>query len=166
VQITVPAREDFVPYRDYIGSNLEILDVASGNRKVIYREPGSIQAPNWTPDGKALIYNGGGRLYRFDLAKRMPEVIDTGFATSNNNDHVLSFGGKLIGISHHSKDDQNRSIIYTLRREGVPRELLQRPLLSTRLVPDGNSDLHRERDGELDIYKISANGGEDAAYNC
>src|SRR2546430_6234893 len=28
VRITAPAHEGFVPYRDYIGSNLEILDVA------------------------------------------------------------------------------------------------------------------------------------------
>src|SRR4030095_4170864 len=62
VQITIPAKDNFVPYRDYIGSNLEILDVESGDRKVVYRVVGSIQAPNWTPDGKALIYNGGGRL--------------------------------------------------------------------------------------------------------
>src|SRR6266478_8763398 len=124
VQITVPARKDFVPYRDYIGSNLEILDVESGNRKIIYRSPDSIQAPNWTPDGKALIYNSGGRLYRFDLAKKTPVVIDTGFAISNNNDHVLSFGGKTIGISHHSKEDQNRSIIYTLSVQGgMPKRI-------------------------------------------
>ena len=87
VRITVPARDDFVPYRDYIGSNLEILDVESGNRKTIYRDSGPIQAPNWTPDGKALIYNGGGRLYRLDLARKMPVVIDTGFAARRPPDH-------------------------------------------------------------------------------
>src|SRR6266446_3495271 len=54
VRLTVPSRDDFVPYRDYIGSNLEILDIESGNRKIIYHAPDSIQAPNWTPDGKAL----------------------------------------------------------------------------------------------------------------
>ena len=45
VQIIVPAREDFVPYRDYIGSNLEILDIESGSRKIVRRSPDSIQAP-------------------------------------------------------------------------------------------------------------------------
>ena len=51
------------------------------DRMVVHTDPGSIQAPNWTRDGKALIYNGGGRLYRFDLATRTPAHIDTGFAT-------------------------------------------------------------------------------------
>ena len=164
VQITVPAREDFVPYRDYIGSNLEILDVASGNRKLIYREPGSIQAPNWTPDGKALIYNRAGRLYRFDLARKMPAVIDTGFATSNNNDHVLSFGGKMIGISHHSKEDQNKSIIYTLPVQGgVPKKVTSKgPSYLHGWSPDGRFLIYTgERNGELDIYRISADGGEE-----
>src|SRR5689334_12777462 len=36
VRITVPAKDDFVPYRDYIGSNLEVMDAASGERKILY----------------------------------------------------------------------------------------------------------------------------------
>ena len=94
------AEGGWVPYRDYIGSNLEIMDVATGERTVVSRRPISVQAPNWTPDGKALIYNSEGKLYRFDLARRSATQIDTGFATSNNNDHVLSFDGKMLGISH------------------------------------------------------------------
>jgi Tol biopolymer transport system component len=164
VQITVPASDDFVPYRDYIGSNLEILDVESGNRTIIYRAPGSIQAPNWTADGRALIYNGGGRLYRFDLARKMPVVIDTGFATNNNNDHVLSFGGRMIGISNHSKEDQNRSIVYTLPVQGgMPKRVTSKgPSYLHGWSPDGKFLIYTgERNGELDIYKISVDGGEE-----
>src|SRR5205814_4674992 len=106
VRITVPARAGFVPYRDYIGSNLEILDIATGDRTIVYRSPESLQAPNWTKDGGALIYNSWGLLYRFDLAERRPVVVNTGFATSNNNDHVLSFDGRTIAISHHSAEDR------------------------------------------------------------
>src|SRR3984893_4933467 len=124
VRITVPVKDEFVPYRDYIGSNLEILDVGSGHRKVIYSVPDSLQAPNWTNDGKALIYNRNGRLYRFDLARNSPVAIDTGFAVNNNNDHVLSFDGKMIGISNHSKEDDNKSIIHVLPVEGgQPRRI-------------------------------------------
>src|SRR6059058_498021 len=60
VRITVPAPAGFVPYRDYIGSNLEILDIATGDRTIVYRSPESLQAPNWTKDGTALIYMSGG----------------------------------------------------------------------------------------------------------
>ncbi len=91
VRITIPAKRDFTAYRDYIGSNLEVLDVATGNATILHQYGGSFQAPNWTHDGKALIYVQEGRLYRFDLASRRPAAINTGFATRNNNDHVLSF---------------------------------------------------------------------------
>src|SRR5678815_2954042 len=124
VRITVPARENFVPYRDYIGSNLETMDVTTGKRKMVYTASDSFQAPNWTKDGKALIYNRNGRLYRLDLKAKRPTVIDTGFATNNNNDHVLSFDGRMIAISNHSRDDGNASIIYTLPvNGGVPRRI-------------------------------------------
>jgi TolB protein len=164
VRIIVPTKENFVPYRDYIGSNLEILDVETGHRKIIYSSPESLQAPNWTPDGKALIYNSGGRLYRFDLARNTPVLLDTGFATSNNNDHVLSFDGKMIGISHHSKEDQNKSIIYTLPvRGGTPKRITSKgPSYLHGWSPDGKFLIYTaERNGEFDIYKIAAGGGDE-----
>ena len=164
VRITVPAAENFVPYRDYIGSNLEILDVKSGSRKIIYRAPDSLQAPNWTPDGKALIYNSNGRLYRFDLTRKTPSVINTDFAVNNNNDHVLSFDGKMIGISHHSKDDGNKSIVYVLpiRGEKPRRITAQGPSYLHGWSPDGKFLIYTgERNGVFDIYKISAQGDDE-----
>jgi len=162
VRITVPAKDDFVPYHDYIGSNLEVMDVATGRRKIVYTAPDSFQAPNWTRDGRALIYNRNGRLYRFDLAKKTPYVIDTGFAVNNNNDHVLSFDGKMLAISHHSKDDDNQSIVYTLPvNGGTPRKITDKgPSYLHGWSPDGKYLIYTGgRDGEFDIYKISVNGG-------
>ena len=164
VRITVPVKDDFVPYRDYIGSNLEILDVESGSRTIVYSSPESLQAPNWTTDGKALIYNSGGRLYRFDLAKEKAVILNTDFATGNNNDHVLSFDGKMIGISHHSKEDQNKSIIYVLPVYGSkPRRVTSKgPSYLHGWSPDGKFLIYTgERNGEFDIYKVSAEGGEE-----
>ncbi len=68
---------------------------------------GSWQAPNWTPDGKNLIYNADGLLYNFDLQLRTSSILSTGFANRNNNDHVLSFDGRQIGISHHSRQENS-----------------------------------------------------------
>lgn len=113
VRITKPAAVDFTPYRDYIGSQLEVLDVDSGRRQVLLSSQQPFEAPNWTPDGKALIVNTSGRapewrgrLHRFDLATRQSTVIDTGFANRNNNDHVLSFDGTRLGISDQSAEDR------------------------------------------------------------
>jgi len=162
VRITVPASDDFVPYRDYIGSNLEVMDVATGKRKIVHTAPDSFQAPNWTKDGKALIYNRNGRLYRFDLATQVATPIDTGFAVNNNNDHVLSFDGKMLAISHHSKDDDNASIVYTLPViGGKPRRVTAKgPSYLHGWSPDGKYLVYTGgRDNEYDIYKISVEGG-------
>ncbi len=164
VRITIPAKDSFVPYKDYVGSKLEILDLQSGHRKVVYSVPDSLQAPNWTRDGKALIYNRNGRLYHFDLARNSPVAIDTGFAVNNNNDHVLSFNGKMIGISNHSKEDDNKSIIYVLPAEGgKPIRITPKgPSYLHGWSPDGKSMIYTgQRNGEFDIYKISFPGGDE-----
>jgi Tol biopolymer transport system component len=153
-----------VPYRDYIGSNLETVSVATGERRVLHTSKGSLQAPNWTTDGRALVYNSDGRLYRFDLASRDATLIDTGFATANNNDHVLSFDGRTLGISHHSADDGGRSVVYTVPvTGGVPRRVTPNsPSYLHGWSPDGRQLVYTgERGGEFDIYRIPAEGGEE-----
>lgn len=164
VTITVPARADFVPYRDYIGSDLEILDVAQGTRRTIYHVTDSLQAPNWTRDGKALIFNRNGRLYRFDLRKGTPVELNTAFAIRNNNDHVLSFDGKMLAISHHVAEEQNQSNVFTVPVEGgTPKRVTTRgPSYLHSWSPDGKSLIFTGgRDGEFDIYKIPVNGGDE-----
>lgn len=113
VRVVIPAAEDFRPYRDYIGSRLEVMDVKSGHRKVLATFPNSIQAPNWTHDGKTLIYNSEGKLYNYSLEDGSITELNTGEADQNNNDHVLSFDGKHIAISHHL-GDAGTSTLYTL----------------------------------------------------
>jgi Tol biopolymer transport system component len=164
VRITVPAKRDLVPYREYIGSNLEILDVATGNATIVHQYRGSFQAPNWTADGKALIYAQEGRLYRFDLSSRSAEVINTGFATRNNNDHVLSFDGQTMGISHHAAEDSGASIIYTLPANGgtPTRVTAKGPSYLHGWSPDGQWLVYTgQRGGELDVYKIPVTGGDE-----
>lgn len=147
-----------------LGSNLEILEVASGNREVIYRVPHSIQAPNWTPDGKTLIYNDSkGLIYTFDLATRKPKLLNTGSVKSNNNDHVLSFDGKMIGLSSSVKD-LGGSIIYTVPvTGGIPKQVTPKgPSYLHGWSPDGKDLVFcGSRNGEYDVYKVPAAGGEE-----
>ena len=136
VEITVPVRDGFVPYREYIGSKLEVMELATNTRKVLYTVKDSLQAPNWTTDGKYLLYNHNGLLYRFDLKTNTPAVFDTGDVKRNNNDHVYSFDGKLLGISSSSAEDGNVSMIYTLpAKGGKPVKVTKKgPVISARLV--------------------------------
>jgi Tol biopolymer transport system component len=164
VRIVVPAGVDPPSHPDYLGCHLELLEIETGNRQIIYSSHEPFEAPNWTPDGAALIYNATGRLYRFDLARRTPEVIDTGFATRNNNDHVLSFDGSMIAISHHSEEDKGAAIVYTVPIEGgEPKRITaQGPSYLHGWSPDAQFLVYTgQRNGDFHIYRISVDGGEE-----
>lgn len=117
VQIIIPPDKNYVPYRDYIGSHLETMDIETGHRKILHSAPNSLQAPNWTPDNKYLIFNsvtpGKNLLYKYDLKSGVITLLNTGFADQNNNDHVLSYDGKTLAISNHV-GPQRKSTIFTL----------------------------------------------------
>lgn len=165
VRFIKPERQESEAYEDYLGSRLEILDTKTGLRKVLLHSAHSIQAPNWTPDGRTLIYNSNGYLYTFDLESGAINVLDTGFANRNNNDHVLSANGKYIAISHHNEADSGASSIYYLPIEGSPE-----PIKVTR-DGVGPSYLHGwsadrstmlftgSRNGQYDIYAVDVDTG-------
>ena len=124
VRVIKPVKVGFTPYRDFIGSQLEILDVHSGQLEALYQSKEPFEAPNWFPDGKTLLWNVSGRapgwgvLRLFDLATRTPRAFDTDFAKRNNNDHVLSFDGQQLGISHQGPETNGRSAVYVLPATG------------------------------------------------
>lgn len=162
VRYTVPAAVNFVPYKDYIGSRLEILDVATGLRKVIYESKIPFEAPNWTRDGKYLIFNSKGKLYRIVPTGGQPEEINTSFATSNNNDHGISTDGKMLAISNHTADRGGASSVYILPITGGEPKLMteKSPSYWHGWSPDGKYLLYTgQRDNEFDIYRIPVAGG-------
>jgi len=170
VRIIRPAASDFRPYRDYIGSNLEVLNVHTGKLDLLQTSAEPFEAPNWLPSGKTLIYNISGSgpnkgvLRTYNLTTGEVSPLDTGFAVRNNNDHVLSFDGKQLGISHHSADDAGRSVIYTLPTTGgVPKRITANsPSYLHGWSPDGQWLVYTGgRDNKYDIYKIPAAGGEE-----
>jgi len=161
VRITIPAGENFVQYREYLGSNIELLEIATGKREIIYTSPKSLQAPNWTINGKSLIYNSEGLMYNFDLAKLKPTVINTGDIKSNNNDHVPSFDGKMLGLSS-SVRELGGSIVWTVPiTGGNPKQITpQGPSYLHGWSPDGKYLLFTgSRNKEFDIYRIPSDGG-------
>jgi Tol biopolymer transport system component len=167
VRIIRPAAADFRPYRDYIGSNLEIMDVKSGLRKIIYRSAHSIQAPNWTVDGKHLIYNSKGHLYNYELASNAISPLNTGYAVNNNNDHVLTFDGSLLGISNHNQKEGGTSAIYYLPVEGdsLPK-MVTKPGLGASYFHGWSPDNKKmvftgNRDGVFNIHTIEVATGKE-----
>jgi len=165
-RMNIPVKDDFIPYTDYIGSRLEVLDVETGRRKIIFESDFPIEAPNWSRDGKFFIVNAGGIIYQILVSGDKIEKINTGFANSNNNDHGLSPDGTKLVISHHAQDKPagENSVIYTLPAEGgKPVQITPNsPSYWHGWSPDGNYLIYTaKRNNEWDIYKIPLNGGKE-----
>lgn len=160
VRLTIPAADTLVPYRDYIGSHIELLNVETNNRDIIYSSPLSLQAPNWRPVGDEVVYNSEGKLFSLNTKSKKVVAIDTDFAESNNNDHVLSFDGTLQGISDHTQHDDHQSLIYVLPAEGGTPQLVTKeaPSYLHGFSPDNKYMVYtagRADFEHLDIYKIN-----------
>ena len=161
VRISVPAPKSLAPYRGYLASQVEVLDVASGHREVVYSSPKSLQAPNWRPDSNSLVYNSDGQMFNLDLSTRQPTLLPTGDVQNNNNDHVLSFDGKMLGLSS-GVDKLGGSIVYTVPSAGgTPRQVTPSgPSYLHGWSPDGQSLVFTgQRNNDFDIYRVPAGGG-------
>jgi TolB protein len=147
-------------------SRLEIYDIETGERRVVHTAPLRFEAPNWTPDGRHLIFNQQGLIYRIPVEGGEPEEIPTGFARSNNNDHGISPDGRWLVISHHdaAKPSGQNSTIYIVPIEGgTPRQVTEHaPSYWHGWSPDGRTLAYvGARDGQYDIYTIPVEGGEE-----
>ena len=148
-----------------ITSQLEIYDLEANSRKVVYIEKERFEAPNWTRNGKHLIINRQGLLYRIPVKGGKPKLIDTGFANCCNNDHGISPDGKQLVISHNLDCRGEQSTIYVLPiRGGAPRRVT--PLFPSYWhgwSPDGRTLAYvGRRNGDYDIYTIPVEGGPEA----
>lgn len=153
-------------------STLETVDIASTDRRVVHVFAEHMEAPNWTPDGKTLIYNSQGLLYKIPWIGGRIEKIDTGFATRCNNDHGISPDGRTIVISDQSQDD-HQSVIYTLpvgglsdyagTATGTPKRITEHsPSYWHGWSPDGKTLAYcAQRNGKFGIFTIPVDGGSE-----
>jgi TolB protein len=160
---TVPNDHD--GYKDgTLGSRLEVMSVADGRRKVIRESAGRFEAPNWTTDGKKLLFNEEGSIYSMAAQGGHLEKLNTDFANNNNNDHVISFDGKMLAISHHREGmPGGGSSVYILPiTGGTPKLVTEKtPSYLHGWSPNGKEVLYvAQRDSNVyNIYKTSINGG-------
>lgn len=165
VRLEKPAGENVNGYEVKAASRLEVLDVEHGNREVIYETETHIEAPNWSREGKYLIYNSNGKLYKFNFKDSKILKINTGIAQSNNNDHGISFDGKIMAISSATEvNGKRKSVIYTVPIKGGNsiRVTEKGPSYWHGWAPDGKWLTYcAERNGNYDVYKIPAKGGDE-----
>lgn len=167
VRIVKPFPENEPRNQRYLGSRMEVLDVETGMRKVLFESEHSVQAPNWTVDNEKLICNSNGYLYNYELSTGQITYLNTGFATNNNNDHVITFDGEQIAISHHVPSDNNQSTIFMMPIEGSdnPRQVTQSGVGHSYLhgiSPDNQTVIFTGwRNNKYDLYAADVNTMEE-----
>lgn len=142
-------------------STLETIDVFTGVRTLLKDFDYVIEAPNWTQDGRLLVYNSRGRMYTYTLASGEIQELGSGFAIDCNNDHVLSPDNRQIAVSHFTYDDATSRIYILPITGGSPALVTEKgPSYLHGWSPDGLRLAYcAERGGQYDIYTIPVEGG-------
>ena len=154
-----------------IKSKLEVFDLETKKRTVVYESEDHFEAPNWSKDGEYLLVNSYGKLFQLHLKTKKKIHINTGFADKINNDHGISPDGSLLVISHSDQPndkyedaDYMTSRIYTLPITGGTPEVVTAniPSFWHGWSPDGRILTYTAlRNGNFDIYAIDVKGGEE-----
>ncbi|MCX6253941.1 MAG: hypothetical protein NTV31_05620 [Bacteroidia bacterium] len=170
VRIDKPVSDSYNPGAlGYLGCRMETMNVFDGKRKVIFEKPGRFEAPNWMPDGKKLLFNMDGSLYKIPVEGGELEKLNTDFADNNNNDHGISFNGKLLAISHHRQGlPGGGSTVYVLPLiGGVPKMITENtPSYWHGWAPDNKEVVYvAQRNGKTvyNLYRNSIKGGKEVA---
>lgn len=148
-------------------SYVHTVDIQTGEIDILSSIKGHYEAPNWHPDNY-LILNSKGKIYSFDLQTKAINLIPTGTARFNNNDHGISPDKKYLVISNHdpnfpSAKSYKSSIYLVPITGGEPKRITSEvPSFWHGWSPDGKSLAYcAERNGNFDIYTISPSGGKE-----
>ncbi|TDE90059.1 biopolymer transporter Tol [Occultella glacieicola] len=149
-------------------AELFIVDVETGERRLVYESSALLfEAPNWTPDGKHLLVNAEGLLYRLPIDGGHLAEIPLGGIPPINNDHVLSPDGETVYVS--ADDGHLYAIPFAT---GLPRRVSNdhgddfRHFLHG-VSPDGETlayiGLRTEAGGAVttNVFTLPVSGGED-----
>jgi len=148
-------------------SYIHTVHIESGEIEILTSEKAHYEAPNWHPDNY-LILNKKGKLYTFDLKTKAFNLLSTGSAIHNNNDHGISPDKKWLAISNHdpkfeSKKSYKSNVYLVPIGGGEPRRLTNDvPSYWHGWSPDGKTLAYcAERNTNYDIYSIPVEGGEE-----
>ena len=151
------------PGKPKLFSTLEAVPVQSTDRRSVYVTEGKLDSPNWTKDGKTLLFDDGGRLMKIPAAGGKPETVDTGKITHIGSHHGISPDGAVLAFTDDSKA---KAVVYTMPVDGgaVRRMTKESPSWWHGWSPDGRTVLLTgTRKGKPGIYTIPVEGGAETA---
>jgi TolB protein len=135
-------------------SVIQIMDTRDGSLRTVYRSPEIFEAPNWSPDGKYLLLNSRGKLWKLPVGGGEPAAVDSGAINKINNDHGISADGKWFAISAQQ--------VYILPSTGgEPKQITHAtPSYFHTWSPDGKSIIMcAQRENNFDLYRVPVDGG-------
>jgi len=147
--------------RPRLRSNLSIYDLGTKKVRVIYKTDAVFEAPNWSPDGKSILFNQQGHLFTISPDGGNPTEIDLRGLSRCNNDKGFSPDGKQIAFSSSGK--ANGSQVFTVPSTGGEPALI---------VPETPSYFHAyspggkylafvaQRNGNFDLFRVPVAGGQ------
>jgi TolB protein len=144
-------------------SHVVIYTLASRATRTLVSVDGLLEAPNWSPDGKNLLVNMGGELYKIAVAgtDAKLEKIDLGGMSKCNNDKGYSPDGKLIAFS--SSAQAKGSQVFTVSAAGgTPQRIVsETPSYFHGFSPDGKwMAFVAQRENNFDLYRVPTAGGK------
>lgn len=146
-------------------SHIAVYDLPSRSRRIIFTGDGVIEAPNWSRDGKFLLVNTRGDLFRLPLggSGASLERLALGQGGYNcNNDHDLSPDGRLLAFSASSPGSP-KSQVFVANANGSNVRLITpaAPSYFHGWSPDGRylAFVAERGDGKYELYRAPAEGG-------
>jgi TolB protein len=146
-------------------SKISIYNLKDHSVRTLYQADGVWEAPNWSRDGKHLLANSGGKLYRVpvDGAEAKPEPVALDPSLRCNNDHDYSPDGQWIALSASSHASR-QSQVYVAAADGSnPRLVVSAvPSYFHGWSPDGKwVAFVGERNGHFNLFRAPSSGGEE-----
>jgi Tol biopolymer transport system component len=132
---------------------------------VLHEADGVWEAPNWSRDGRFLLVNSRGRLYRIAVdGSAGPEPLALDPTIRVNNDHDYSPDGTLLAISASSAVSR-QSQIYVANADGTNHRLVvaASPSYFHGWSPDGKylAFVANRGNQQYDLYRVPVGGGEE-----
>jgi TolB protein len=144
-------------------SRITIYNLDTKSATVVHRADGIWEAPNWSRDGRFLLANSDGKLYRIPVDRSSaPQPLALDPSLRANNDHDFSPDGRLLAISASSASSRP-SQVYVANADGSGHRLIVSagPSYFHGWSPDGKYlSFVANRDGkQYDLYRVPSGGG-------
>ena len=154
------------PAQDHLRSRLFIYNLLDGSSRLVYTADSIWEAPNWSSDGKYLISNSEGGIYKLVLkadGTATPQRLAIPADYNCNNDKALSPDGKQLAFSA-STPAGNGSEVFVADADGTHIKQMTRetPSYFHGWSPDSKTltfVAQRGGSGQYDIYSTPAVGG-------